>query len=281
MRHVILLALLLAAPAAGQSWRTSTDARRRGSEDHLRVHVEHAAGIMRVRPAAAGQLYRLAVRYDEDAFRSGVLYRPEGSSLVVNLDSRRGGNFDWDENRQSLDLALATDVPLDLTFKFAAAKADLDLGGLHVRSLELQTGASESRLTFATPNAGLCTRMNLTVGAAQFSSTRLGNARCATIDVRAGVGELFLDFAGDYPEIFEGSVLVHMGLGELTLQFPEHVGIQLRMRRFLASVERAGLIRRGDVWLSPNWDDATRKITIDVTAVFGSVNVVRVAEPGT
>ena len=286
MRCALVAGLLVATSAQGQTWQTLTQARRVSGEEQLRVHVEHGAGDLHIHPAGAGQLYRVALRYDEDMFSPLVRYTASASILHVTMESinRRGHNrdFNWDdEDAQTLDLQLTPDVPLALSVRFGAGRADVDLGGLNIQTLEVQTGASESRLRFDTPNAGLCSRMELKVGAAEFRATGLGNARCAAITLEAGVGDILLDLTGDLPEGFDGTVSVHMGLGGLEIQVPEHLGVRLNVRRFLASVERVGFIREADgAWVTPNWNEATRKVTLNIRAVLGSIEIVRMASSG-
>jgi predicted membrane protein len=68
-----------------------------------------------------------------------------------------------------------------------------------------------------------------------------------------------------------------MGLGALELVVPEGLGIRLRKDSFLTALDSEGLIKRGDTYESVDFDDADRKVTIDLDAAFGSVKVVWVA----
>lgn len=45
------------------------------------------------------------------------------------------------------------------------------------------------------------------------------------------------------------------------------------MDRFLASFEPAGLIRRGDDWVSPGYDGAERHLDIALQTTVGAVRV--------
>jgi hypothetical protein len=45
------------------------------------------------------------------------------------------------------------------------------------------------------------------------------------------------------------------------------------MDKFLASFEAAGLIRRGGAFVSPNYDQANRKLDIELTTAIGGVEV--------
>ena len=64
-----------------------------------------------------------------------------------------------------------------------------------------------------------------------------------------------------------------MGLGALELWIPGGLGVRLRKDGFLVSLDSEGLVKRGDAYYSRDWEDADRKVTIDLDAAFGSVNV--------
>ena len=67
---------------------------------------------------------------------------------------------------------------------------------------------------------------------------------------------------------------IDMGLGALELRVPEGLGIQLRKDSFLTSLDSEGLVKRGDAYYSLDWEEADRRVTIDLDAAFGSVEVV-------
>ena len=80
----------------------------------------------------------------------------------------------WLEQPSRWTIGLTTEVPLDLRVDTGASKATLDLGGLRLRSLDLQTGASETRVLL--PRAAGATTVTAQAGAASL-----------TIEVPAGV----------------------------------------------------------------------------------------------
>ena len=65
-----------------------------------------------------------------------------------------------------------------------------------------------------------------------------------------------------------------MGLGSLELRIPEGLGVRLQKDSFLTSLDSQGLVKRGDVYESLDWDRADRRVTIELDAAFGSVSVV-------
>lgn len=264
--------VLIASPtdAAAQSWRTVTMSRQVSGEDRLQVRVTYGAGHFKVRPADQGQLYRMQLRYDEDMFEPHADY--DGDRLRLGVENV-GKSVRLGRNRSGgeMDLMLARDVPMSLDLEFGAVRADLDLGGLSLTRLDLSTGASESTVDVSESNPVDMRTASFRVGAADFTARRLGNLNARRIDVSAGVGDITLWFNGDWRQ--DAAVSIEMGLGSLELRFPEGLGVRLTKDSFLTSLDSEGMVKRGDSYYSLDWEQADRKITIDLKAAFGSVKV--------
>jgi predicted membrane protein len=99
----------------------------------------------------------------------------------------------------------------------------------------------------------------------------LGNSRCDRIRFEGGVGRVTLDFGGAWSS--SSTVAVKMALGEVALRLPRTVGIRLTLDKFLATFEPQGLVRRGNSYLSPGYDQAARHLDIEVTTAVGGVTV--------
>ena len=263
------LAAVAAADAAAQSWRTVTMSRQKSGEDVLDVRVSYGAGRFAVSPAEEGLLYRMRLRYDEEKFEPRADF--DGRSLRlgvtglgrdINLGNGRAGE---------MELELPTDVPMDLEVRFGAGEAEFDLGGLSMTALQVETGASETRLDVSRPNPSSMDRADFQVGAAEFTARRLGNLNARRVEVSAGVGDVTLELTGAWPR--DAEVRVDMGLGSLQLRFPEGLGVRLRKKSFLTALDAQGLVKRGDEYFSPDWETAERRITVEVQAAFGSIDV--------
>jgi predicted membrane protein len=161
---------------------------------------------------------------------------------------------------------------MDLKMEFGAVRADIDLGGMALTRLELTTGASESVVDVSEPNSRVMTSASFSVGAADFTAHGLGNLNAERIDVDAGVGSLTLGLDGRWQR--EARISIEIGLGSLELRVPEGLGVQLRKDSFLASLDAEGLVKRGQVYESPDFERAERRVFIDLNAAFGSVSVV-------
>ena len=269
-----LLAAALAITAAPQALVGQADARMQasrqiGNESELTVSVEFGAGEFELRPADPGQLYRMQLRYDEEAY--DPVHELSGNQLSIGVDGRDG--FNGNSSSGELRLALSDRIPMDLDLELGAVRTDIELGGLRLRSLELSTGASETDLRVSTPNPVSMTSVQFEVGAASFEATDLGRLNAETVTIEAGVGEVQLDFGGlQRPET---RVSVEMGLGRLEIRIPIDVGIYLTRSTFLVPLEAPGLVREGEAYVSPGWEASPVKVYLDVDAAFGALSILR------
>lgn len=254
--------------AGAQDWQTMNTSRRVSGEDMLNVSVEYGAGTLSIAPGERGMLYRSNLRYDAAVFTPVVDYSDGRLRVGMSGTQMRGRNIRGGE----LDLRFSPDVPLALDLQFGAAEATLDLGGLAVRALEVQTGASRTDLRISQPNRTTCESADISVGAAKFTAAGLGNLNARRLTVKGGVGEMTLDFTGSWQADMEAGV--DMGLGSLTLRVPRSLGVSIARSGVLTSFDSEGLTKRGNSYYSQNWDSAARKLTINLDAALGSIRVV-------
>lgn len=273
-RRSILIAaaaiMLAAGSLSAQSWRTVTMSRQVSGERSINVHVEYGAGRFTVRAAEGDALYRMRLRYDEELFEPVAEYRAGEIHLGTDKIGRRI-RLNRREISGEFDLELSTEVAMDLDLEFGAVKADFDLGGLRLTELTLQTGASQTHIDVSEPNREEMAVARMEVGAAEFTALRLGNLNARSIRLDAGVGDITLDFTGEWQR--DATVSVDMGLGSLELRFPEGLGVKIEKDTFLTSFDSEGLVKMGDAYYSLDYEDADRRVTIDIDAAFGSITV--------
>lgn len=256
--------------AAAQNWRTITMSRQASGEEALDVRIEYGAGRLRVGPVEEGLLYRMHLHYDEDLFEP--VAELEGNRLRLGIDGLgRGIGVGKDRDGGEADVELARNVPMMLGLELGALRADLDLGGLSMTELDLRTGASEIRLDVSSPNRIPMSRASFEVGAADFEARNLGHLDAEEIEVSAGVGAVTLEFDGAWRR--NADVRVDLRLGSLELRFPRGLGVKIETDTFLTSFDSQGLIKRGDAYYSPDWEEAERRVTVEVDAAFGGIEV--------
>jgi len=120
------------------------------------VRIRFGAGDLEIGPAAPGHLV-------DGQFAGGVVQRAQGPGRI-ELEQDTTYGLPWLDGRSAWTVGLAAEVPLDLRLDTGAARARLDLTELRLRSLELQTGASETRIRL--PRAAGATTVRAQTGAA-------------------------------------------------------------------------------------------------------------------
>ena len=267
------VALAAPLPLAAQSWKTFTSSRLVTNEDRLSVEVSYGAGVLKLNRGDEGSLYRALFRFDEESAEPIAEYGNQHLDVGISFHGHRTRNFRGKSDRPSLDLQLGPEVPADIELEFGAGRADVDLTGIPVSRLELNTGASESVLRIRELNPEPMEEAIIAVGAADLRVSGIGNFNTSEIEVNAGLGAVVLELDGSWAQ--NAMLSVEMGLGALEIHVPESLGIRVRRKsRFLSSFDAERLVRRGDVYESVNWDAADRRVEIEISAALGSVDIV-------
>jgi hypothetical protein len=272
-----LLALALAlgtSSAEAQAMRPFATYRQLHGETRLGARLEYAAGSLRIGPGQPADLYRMDLSYDENRFVPLSDFDATGGSVLLGL--RAAGDagvrvVSRNQLQQVAAVAFSPRVDLALDLTLGAVDADVELGGLRVSTLDLKTGASRSVVRFSQPNLARCRSARFSAGAAELSVIGLGNSRCDDIEFEGGVGRVTLDFSGSWTS--STRVQVKMAIGELTLRLPRKVGVRIAMDKFLSRFAPAGLVLRGNEFVSPGYDRSQRKLDLDLTTAMGGVNV--------
>ena len=130
-----------------------------GGASSASVRIRFGGGELTAGASAPGTLV-------DGRFQGGVVSRSSESGRV-ELRPPGGWDFPWFREWPNWELGLTAEVPLDLDLEGGASRSRLDLGELQLRSLRLQTGASET--TVRLPRHAGETRVRAEAGAAQLT----------------------------------------------------------------------------------------------------------------
>ena len=272
---VAAAAMAAALPLGAQRWRTVDVSRQVRDTTPHEVRIRYGAGALEVRPTDDPVLFAMHLRYDEDAVTPVHRYDAGDRTVTLGLGdaSVRIGRSVGRESHGELQVALSRSVPLSLDIELGAAEARLDLGGLALTAVRLETGASDSHVRFDRRNPVRMRRFDVHAGAANLTLDGLSSANAEALRVKGGVGNVEVNFDGPLPGDID--VDVEITLGRVALRVPRDAGVRVELSRFLAGFDHFGLVKRGDAWYSENWDRATRRIDMQVRTVFGSVEIRR------
>ncbi|HET7458080.1 MAG TPA: LiaF domain-containing protein [Gemmatimonadaceae bacterium] len=269
---------MIATPRAAQAqqgdMRSLDVSRQVHDSSALRVEVRYGAGRLGVRAASPPVLYRVQLRYFADRAAPLYAFYPETHTLRVGIE-RQSSRMPNDDRQGDLHLDLTPSVPVDLSFELGAVEADLDLTGLRIGQLSVESGASEAAVRFGSPNLERMRELDLRVGAAGLRAVGLANANAPDVRVEAGVGDVDLDFSGAWTQ--DVALSVQVALGDVKMHVPPDVGVRVEVQRWLASVDLDGMTKRGDAYYSDNWDAAPRKLRVVARTTFGKLRLDRAA----
>jgi hypothetical protein len=271
----LLASAVLAGQADAQRMRSVTSARQLQGERRVEVEVKYGAGRLRVEPARNDLLYQMELRYDDEQFRPVTDYDRGAGRLTLGVESRERSGHRHARNRshneQHATIQLTPRVPIALDLSFGAGQAEVALGGLALEDVQVKTGASETHVTFDTPNRVAARRVRVDAGAAELRVTGLGNTRAPRFEFSGGMGETTLDFSGAWTQ--SATAQIDMGVGSVRLRIPRSLGVKVVRDSFLASFDASGMVRRGNAWYSRNYEQARYRLDIAVHAAVGSIEV--------
>lgn len=228
-----------------------------------------------MQPATDNKLYGIHMRFDARAVEPVYRFDAAARTLEVGVDYAGPKRGFKGEDGSDLQLSLARTVPMRLQLDVGAAEGDIDLSGLLLDDLTVQTGAADTRVRFDAPNNRRMRAVTLQVGAANLNITGLGYANTARVDLNLGVGNADLDFGGEW----QGDIAmsINSALGKVTLRVPANVGVSIESSSFLHSSGGADMIKRDGRTVSSNWDSARYKLHVQSSGAFGRLEVVRAA----
>lgn len=277
MRAALLaLALTLAsAPLlTAQEMRDYAVSRQRHGEGRLNARLDFVAGSITVAAGSADILYAMQLRYDPERFRPVSRFAAGDGSLALGIENAGKSGLrvaSRSQLTQTAAVLLNPAVLVSLEANLGAADARLDLGGIRLSDLHLESGATQATVSFSQPNQIRCSTMTIEAGAAELDLEQLGNSRCATITVSGGMGQVTLDLRGVWGQ--PSDVSVKMTVGQLVLRIPRSLGVRVRSQRFLSSFPSKGWTRSGDALLSPGYESASQHVNLALETALGDVGV--------
>ena len=256
-------------------------------ETALEAEFELALGRVEVGRAEAGYLFQAEVALEDDKMIPGLDVERDGERTHLTLGFASGDGDDGitvrglkapEENEWLL--FLSDDVDLDLGFEFGMADADLDLTGLRVERLRVESGMATTRLAFDARNPVAMDVLEIDAGMAKFFGERLGNARFETFTFDGGAGSFDLDFTGG-PLPRGARADLEVGMATLRVTLPDEAPVILRAPdSWLARVEiPEGYTKRGKgLWHSQHVRNEADAFTVNIDAGMGKVTCVTAPE---
>lgn len=237
-------------------------------EANLQLHV----GQLTLEAGAPDQAYELDLSYNDEAFEPKVSYRRSEKRGQLDFELEGAGAVRLHSGKTRLNVRLNPDTNLEIHVKTGVGQNVIDFSGLKLQELDLEAGVGETQLSMLSPNSIVCRSMAIENGVGALEVTGLGNFRCQQLEFRGGIGAAIIDFSGDWEN--PGQVEIKVGIGGVEIKLPRDLGVELKVRKsFLSGVDLKGFRKTDGGYLSENFDQASKKMQLSISAGIGGIEI--------
>jgi hypothetical protein len=209
-----------------------------------------------------------SVQYNVDELKPTI--SSTGNRVVIEQRHNPLTSFPSNAHNE-WDLQLSDTTPLNLTVEAGAYKGTFDLGGLHLRTLNVSQGAAETSYDFSTPNLEPMEQLKFETGASTVTFNNLANANAAQIAFSGGAGDYALDFGGTLER--SANVRISGGAATYTIRVPEGTPARITLKGGMNSVNAVGFSQQGGRYVNTAWDESQPHIDIAVDLGMGTLNL--------
>jgi len=229
-----------------------------------RVSLSFGAGELKLSPGAKNLVEGTFV-YNVKELKPTVV--EDGSDIEIRQGDFEGlPPFKGMKNKWDLKLGKA---PMDLVIESGAYNGEFELGGLALKSLTINDGASEVNMAFSEPNLVEMSEFSYTTGASDVKLEGLANANFKTLVFNGGAGNYTLDFSGKLGQ--DATVSIDSGLSDLTIIIPTGMNATVTIDSALADINFIdGWSQNGSVYKQKGEGPA---LTIIINMGAGNISV--------
>lgn len=237
-------------------------------EQPARLKLEVPFGTIDLKPGAGGSIVSGHVIYNIAELKP--TYSVKGRTVRIRQDYRVLLPI---EGRNRWEMNLGTAEPYGLEIKAGAASAEIDLSGVPLNDLAIESGAGELRIYFNDANPTSIIKGSIQAGAGKVVVDGLLNANIEDLRVKSGAGQTKLYFTGGALTT-DGSVRIDAGVGEVVLVIDADTPVRIQSNTGLGSTNAdEALLKRGGGYETESYADATAKLDIRVNAGVGGIRI--------
>ncbi len=235
------------------------------------LRLDLSIGEFRIVPGPVGSKIRVEGAY-EDTFvlQDELVERDDGTwTYSVAFAPKRGvlglmmGAGNNPDNR--LTIVVPRGLPLDLTGEIGIGESELELGGLLLREVDLETGTGEHTVRFSEPLQFAMDRLAIDGSIGSLRLVDVGNASPREVRVQHSIGECEVDLKGLWTQ--DSDIRLDTSIGEGRVFVPEDV---------VVDVDSAGFVlgeRRVDVEEGAELPPGTPTLRIRSDSSIGEIRV--------
>lgn len=236
--------------------------------DLAKVSLSITAGIFSLSGGANG-LVDGTIKYNVSDWQP-VITRNPGQVDIAQGDIHKITGLPTKEVVNDWSLMLGDAIPLDLTIQAGAYQGVLDLGGLRLKDLTIQDGASQSKVTFSQPNPETLDNFSYKTGASQVDLEELANANASNFSFEGGAGDYTLDFSGNLTR--DAQVSIKAGVSNITINVPAATHVIITNQGAISNINTQGTwVVNGSTYETEGQGPV---ITININIAVGNLKLV-------
>jgi len=204
-----------------------------GTPSAGRVILDLSAGEFRIRPAEAGEPMHVKGNFDpryytlEEAYEEG-----DDGAFTYRVSFRRTQSGGWlaalaemmsGSRSRRVDVFLPRGVPMDLEMTVSKGGTEADLGGLSLRTADIDMSMGGAQIAFREPLAAPMDRLRIQGKMGGGAFVTLGNASPRELEVDFSMGGMNLDLRGAWKQDASVDVSAQMGGGSIRLPRDVHI----------------------------------------------------------
>lgn len=195
-----------------------------------RIMLDLHEGSFRIFQAPPGGPIRVDGRYDAGMYElSESLERDDDGGWVYRVGFGRNVNwvralFGEGEQDNRINIAIPAGISFALEGRVGIGESIIELGGLAVRSVDLDLGTGSHTMKFDEPTEAPIDNFDLAASIGELRVTGLGNASPQRASIRHRIGEVNIGLRGEWRR--DADVAIRCGIGECAVRVPPDVSVE-------------------------------------------------------
>ena len=256
-------------------------------EKELKVVIEVAFGSITIERGDKTMAAMMDYENGNDKEDFDISYEIVGETGKLKIKMKKA-TYTWGEGddeddakehrhrKRHLHLKLSDAVPTTFDIELGAGKGDFDFTDLQVKDIKISAGASSVTLKCNKPNAIAIDDISIESGVSKFSGKNLGNLNFHKMKFSGGLGSYKLDFSGAFHR--KAIAKIDVGLGSVNVYIPKTTPAKVIYEdSWLSSfsIDDAFENIKENVYVTPDFENAEKSLTIELDAGLGNVSVSR------
>ncbi|MBT3478579.1 MAG: hypothetical protein HOA15_07495 [Candidatus Marinimicrobia bacterium] len=257
-----------------------------GNVDELKVNIDFGIGELtldaNMKPMVInGDIFYYPSKVDPEIDYTERIGR---GIFSIKTDHDKKYDFDFDDNTKlrgplsefenKLEFSIPKNIPIEFDMDFGIGEANIDFTGLTLSRVIIDCGLGSMNVSMNTPNLETCDFLRIDTGLGEFNAEGLGNLNAREVDIEVGLGSADIDFRGEITKNIE--IDIKVGMGSLDLVLPENVNVKAKVHHnFLSSVDLDDFIKKGNQYLTEDWNSDWPTVYLDISVGLGSIDVNR------